>query len=42
MLLNCKVSHIYTIYLVLNAMINYCHFPDLKQIVVKRMSFQTE
>ena len=42
MLLNWKISHTYTVYRVLNAMINYCDFPDLKQIVVKRMHFQTE
>ena len=30
---------VYTIYRVLNAMLNYCDFPDLKQIAVKRMRF---
>ena len=32
----------YRIYRVLNAMLNYCDFPDLKQIAVKRMRFQIE
>ena len=32
----------FTVYRVLNAMLNYCDFPDLKQIAVKRMRFQTE
>ena len=32
----------YTVYRVLNAMLNYFDFPDLKQIAVKRMHFQTE
>ena len=35
----CKPS---TVYRVLNAMVNYCDFPDLKQIAVKRMHFQIE
>ena len=26
----------------INAMLNYCEFPDLKQIAVIRMRFQTE
>ena len=40
-----KVSPViipYTVYRVLNAMLNYCDFPDLKQISVKRMRFQME
>ena len=28
------VECIYTIYRILNAMLNYCDFPDLKQIAV--------
>ena len=31
-----------TVYRVLNATLNYCDFPDLKQIAVERMRFQTE
>ena len=36
--MGCK-KYTNTVYRVLKAMLNYCDFPDLKQIAVKRMRF---